>query len=210
MFTGLIKGLGKIVEIEQFRGGRKISVRWNDFTDEKIKSGASVAIDGVCLSIEKLSGDIAYFTAVEETIERTTLKYLKNDDIVNIEMPMTPQNFLDGHIVQGHIDCIGKIVEFKQIGAQSLLRVNYDRKFAKYIVEKGSVAIDGISLTVAECDEDYFDCAIIPETMNRTILSRKNIGDFVNLEFDIIAKYVDKLLDNSNELSNDDDFAASY
>ena len=210
MFTGLIQGLGEIVKIERFRGGRKISVKWDGFGDNRLKFGASVSIDGVCLSVENVADDIADFVAVEETIERTTLKYREDNDLVNIELPMTPQSFLDGHIVQGHIDCVAEIVDFRQTGAQYLLRIKYDKKFSKYVVEKGSIAIDGISLTVAKCGGTYFECAIIPETMKRTNLSHKRTGDLVNLEFDIIAKYIDKLLDDKTESDNYDDFAANY
>ncbi len=214
MFTGLIQGLGKIVKISPYEGGQKIAVEWENFAHRKILPGASVAVDGVCLSAERIDGNIAVFTAVEETISRTTLKFLKSGDKVNLELPLTPESFLDGHLVSGHIDCIGKIAEFKKIGAQHTLRVEYPEKYRKFLVEKGSVAVDGISLTVVEVGKNWFSCAIIPETMARTTLGFKKPGDYVNLEFDIIAKYVWRQLaafnDRDESHLNFDDLTALY
>ena len=189
MFTGLIQGTGLVKSIAPAGGGKKIAVEWSGFAG-KLTPGASAAIDGVCLSAEKIAGDIATFTAVEETVQRTTLKYLKVGDKVNIELPLTPQSFLDGHIVLGHIDCVGRILSFKSVGAQHILEIEYPPEYQKFLVEKGSVAIDGISLTVVDVSDKKFRCAIIPETMKRTTLGQKSAGDYVNLEFDIIAKYI--------------------
>ncbi|MCD6531093.1 riboflavin synthase [bacterium] len=189
MFTGLIQGTGLVKSITPAGGGKKITVEWSGFAG-KLTPGASVAIDGVCLSAEEIAGDTATFTAVEETVRRTTLKYLKVGDRVNIELPLTPQSFLDGHIVLGHIDCVGRISSFKPVGAQYILEIEYPPEYQKLLVEKGSIAIDGISLTVVDVSNKKFRCAIIPETMKRTTLGQKSAGDYVNLEFDIIAKYI--------------------
>jgi len=207
MFTGLIQGTGLVKSITPAGGGKKITVEWDGFAG-KISPGASAAIDGVCLSAEEIVGNTATFTAVEETVRRTTLKYLKVGDRVNIELPLTPQSFLDGHIVLGHIDCVGRILSFKPVGAQHILEIEYPPEYQKFLVEKGSIAIDGISLTVVNVSNNKFTCAIIPETMKRTTLGQKSAGDYVNLEFDIIAKYIWKQThpaDNSG-----DEFLTAY
>ncbi len=210
MFTGLISGIGKIVSISPFSGGRKISVKWNGFADSAIDEGDSTAIDGVCLSLEKIDADVGHFIAVEETISRTTLAKMKAGDSVDIELPATMSTLLHGHIVQGHIDCIGKIVSLENAGAQQMLKIEHRFDFSRYVVEKGSVAVNGISLTVASCGDGWFECAIIPETMKRTALQFKSAQDEVNIEFDILAKYIESLIENKNRGSNYDDMAAIY
>ena len=211
MFTGLIQGIGEIVDISHFKGGLRISIKWDGFLSHKLLEGTSVSINGSCLSVESNSGNNTAFIAVEETVNRTTLKSFKSGDRVNIELPVTAQAFLDGHIVQGHVDCIGRIKNLGKAGAQSILHIEHDKKFSFFIVEKGSIAVDGISLTVTKCGDGFFECAIIPDTMQRTTLSVKNPGDTVNLEFDIIAKYVWKFLDsNKSAIENEDDMAASF
>ncbi|RKZ33464.1 riboflavin synthase [bacterium] len=210
MFTGLIQGMGVIESMEKFHSGKKLVICWDGFINTRLKQGSSVAVDGVCLSIEKLAGNMAYFTAVEETIQRTTFKYRNLGELVNIELPITPETFMDGHIVQGHIDCIGEIVTLEKLGAQHILKINYDSKFSRYIVPKGSIAVDGISLTVARSSKSSFSCAIIPDTLKRTTLSQKKSGDYVNIEFDVLAKYVEKQLSNSNSSNYEDDFVATY
>ena len=220
MFTGLIKGIGKIVAITPFSGGRKIAVQWDGFARADLAAGASVAIDGACLSVERTEGDICHFLAVEETIARTTLGQwsvsLSNPrnpgDAVNIELPATPQTFLDGHIVQGHIDCTGTIESFAPVGAQRTLKIRYPFDFSKYAANKGSVAIDGISLTIANCGDGWLECAITPDTIARTTLQFKQKGDSVNIEFDVLAKYVEALLRYGDGMRDfrDDDIAAAY
>ncbi len=185
-------------------------MRWNGFVDSAIADGDSVAIDGVCLSLEKIDGDVGHFIAVEETLSRTTLGKMKAGDSVDIELPATMSTLLHGHIVQGHIDCIGKIVSLENAGAQYKLKIEHQFEFSKYVVEKGSIAVNGISLTVASCGDGWFECAIIPETMRRTTLQFKSAQDEVNIEFDILAKYIESLLKDKNHASNDDDMAAIY
>ncbi len=211
MFTGLIQGIGEIVDISHFKGGLRISVKWDGFLSHNILEGASVSLNGSCLSVESIRDNIAGFIAIEETVNHTTLKSRKSGDRVNIELPVTAQTFLDGHIVQGHVDCIGRIKNLGETGAQYILHIAHDKKFSPFIVEKGSIAVDGISLTVTKCGNGFFKCAIIPDTMKRTILSGKKPGDTVNLEFDIIAKYVRKLVgDDKPAIENEDDIAASF
>ena len=178
--------------------------------ESKLHAGSSVALDGVCLSLERITDNIGHFIAVEETISRTTIKMRKTGNKMNIELPATPDAFLDGHIVQGHVDCTGKLESLVPKGAQHTMKISYPVDFSKYVVEKGSISIDGISLTVTRCGKGWFQCAIIPDTMTRTTLQFKSSGENVNLEFDILAKYMESLLGKSQIEETEDDLVAIY
>ena len=210
MFTGLICGIGRIFFVERHSDARRISIEWDGFADSGLSDGDSVAVDGVCLSLERIEGTMGIFVAVEETIARTTLGDLKAGDGVNIELPATMETFLSGHIVQGHIDCTGKIVSLSDAGTQKIFKIEHPQKFSRYVVQKGSIAVDGISLTVASCGDGWFECAIIPETMRRTTLQFKRTGDLVNIEFDVLAKYIERLLTTKSAKNMEDDIAAVY
>ena len=211
MFTGIIKGIGEISDLRRLGGSMEIAVRWAGFREADLSSGDSVSIDGACLSAERVEGDVVWFLAVEETLKRTTLGMRKAGDKVNIELPLKASDYLGGHMVTGHVDCVGKIVSFRQQGIQRLLRVEYPAQFNKFVVEKGSVAVDGISLTITRAGENFFECAIIRETLTKTTLGKKNVGDAVNVEFDILAKYVEKLLSKRHPSgASEDDIVALY
>lgn len=201
MFTGIIEELGKVQAITR----NKINIKANTVLDGT-KLGDSISVNGVCLSVVKISG--TYFDAdiSEETMKVTALKYLKIGSIVNLERAMPANGRFGGHIVSGHTDGTAKLKSVKKLGEFYNLDFELTKDLAKYVVKKGSVAINGISLTVAEIEGNVITVAIIPHTYENTNLKTLQIGDFVNIETDILAKYVEKFLstsDNKSGLSMD-------
>lgn len=197
MFTGLIEEIGIIKKIEQKNGGKVFEISAG-FSQE-LKIGESVAVNGACQSVISKTQDTFSVFSMLESLKRTNLNYLKINDSVNLERAMILGNRLDGHIVQGHIDSMAKFVSTKNQGEATIFKFEYD---TKYIVEKGSIAINGISLTVSEVGTNYFCVSIIPQTLERTNLKFLKTGDFVNIEVDIFAKYIEKFLsakDNKKE-----------
>jgi len=155
----------------------------------------SIAVNGVCLTVVSFLG-LRIFSAdiSRETIERTTFKYLKHSSEVNIELPITIETFLSGHIVQGHIDTIAEVNYLKKEVGNTILEVKFPDKYSKYMVEKGSIAVDGVSLTAFDVKKNIFKAAIISQTLGSTSIGGYKKGDKVNLEFDIIGKYVERML----------------
>ena len=193
MFTGIIEAVGEIDAIEDTGGFRTLRVRAGSILDG-IASGASIAVNGVCLTVRAFTAGSFTAELSAETLERTSLSNLGPGTIVNLERPMRADGRFGGHIVQGHVDGIGKIRSFNRDGDNWNLRVEFPEKAARYIVEKGSIAIDGISLTVAAIAPSVLEVAIIPHTFENTNLRHARAGDTVNLEFDVIAKYVERML----------------
>ena len=197
MFTGLIEEIGIIKKIEQKNGGKVFEISAG-FSQE-LKIGESVAVNGACQSVISKTQDTFSVFSMLESLKKTNLNYLKINDSVNLERAMILGNRLDGHIVQGHIDSMAKFLSLKNQGDATIFKFEYD---TKYIVEKGSIAINGISLTVSEVGDNYFCVSIIPQTLERTNLKFLKTGDFVNIEVDIFAKYIEKFLsakDNKKE-----------
>jgi riboflavin synthase len=184
MFTGLVQATGTVAS---FEGGR-LRV---DAPLEDLSEGDSVAVNGVCLTATAVGGDGFAADVVEETLRRSSLDSLSTGDRVNLELPMRPSDRLGGHIVQGHVDGLGTV---ESLDGDGTLRVGAPADLLRYVVEKGSIAIDGVSLTVAEVDDDGFSVALIPETLERTTLGAVGPGSAVNLEVDVVAKYVEKLV----------------
>src|SRR5262245_56810453 len=197
MFTGIIEGLGKVVRIQDRPNSRRIRIQ-TSFSLVKEKKGASVAVDGCCLTITEKNKNSFSADVSPETLSRTTLGRLKEGSRVNLELPLRLQDRLGGHLVQGHVDGVGLLrsqKEMKSRGQKYLrLEIRFPRFLRRYLVEKGSIAIDGISLTLNEIRADSFSVCLIPHTHNRTALTVKNIGDKVNLEVDVLAKYLEQLL----------------
>lgn len=193
MFTGIIESVGEIAAIDESAEFRTIRVRAGSILDG-VASGASIAVNGVCLTVRTF--DPGSFTAdlSRETLERTSLKSLRAGTTVNLERPMRADGRFGGHIVQGHVDGVGKIRSFDRDGDNWNLQVEVPEAGLRYIVEKGSIAIDGISLTVAALKASVLEVAIIPHTLENTNLRQAKAGDAVNLEFDVIAKYVERML----------------
>ncbi len=193
MFTGLIEELGTIESLSPYAGGVRIVVSASLVTSD-LANGDSVAVNGVCLTaLEPSRGS---FTAdmSPETLERTTLGRLATGSRVNLERAVTPATRLGGHIVQGHVDGRGKFVSAESEGEFWTVRIGFAPDLARYFVHKGSVTVEGISLTIAALKEDHFDIAIIPKTWEMTNLSTLKPNDDVNLEADVIAKYVERML----------------
>ena len=189
MFTGIIQTIARVKQHEHQNGSLVLTiatpVKW------KIKLGDSIATNGVCLTVTKIGRGWYQTELMAETLGRTTFGRHVPDK-VNLERPLRPIDFLDGHIVQGHVDCVGQIAEFGVRSSE--LRVHFPKKYSKLVIEKGSIAIDGISLTVVDVGRDWFSVALIPFTLTHTTLGNKRGGDAVNLEFDVVGKYVQRLL----------------
>lgn len=189
MFTGIITYLGKISK--KTNSLLKVKTELNFLS--KIKKGTSVSINGICLTIINFNREYFEVDFMPETNNRTNIKYLQVDALINLELPVTPNSFLSGHIIQGHVDTVSKLTEIKVSGNSHILKFSISSSFAKYIVEKGSISINGISLTVTGAKKDYFTVGIIPYTWSHTMLHTIKLGDFVNIEVDILAKYLEKL-----------------
>jgi riboflavin synthase len=195
MFTGIIEEVGEIAEIADSGGFRTVRVRARRILDG-IQAGASISVNGVCLTARTIHNDGFTADLSHETLERTSLKVLGAGSLANLERPMRADGRFDGHIVQGHVDGVGRIRGFTRKGDDYRLEVEFPESALRYIVEKGSISVDGISLTIARVKPYVFEVAIIPHTFDNTNLQRAQSGDPVNLEFDVIAKYVERMLAN--------------
>jgi len=196
LFTGIIQELGVVTNITQKNEGKFIEIEVSYDFIKNVKIGDSIAIDGVCQTVTKIyNNSFTVFTS-KQTLEITTLSLLRIKDIVNLEKALKLGEGLDGHIVYGHVECMGKIEGLIKQGEGYLLKINIDDSVKHYIIKKGSIAVDGISLTVYDINDTIITISIIPETYNRTKLKNKKIGDFVNIETDIIGKYIFNFLKN--------------
>lgn len=190
MFTGIVCGLGTLEK----RAGGRLTVEVPKGVSARLAPGGSIAVNGVCLTVRTLTE--RSFTAVVsgETFKRTTLGELPPGSRVNLELPVRAQDGLDGHIVLGHIDTIGRVRKIVRIAEGWNFTFAYPPEYARYLVEKGSIAVDGISLTVFSVGPSSFQCAVIEETYEKTNIQDRHPGDAVNLEFDILGKYVERML----------------
>lgn len=193
MFTGIVEEIGTVVDFEASQNVLRIKVQASKVLEETYL-GDSISTNGVCLTVTDIGKNYFYADVMGETVRRSNLGSLKKGDKVNLERAMAAGSRFGGHIVSGHIDGKGKITSYGKEGNAVWITIDADREILKYIVEKGSIAIDGISLTVAYVDEKKFKVSIIPHTSEETTLLKKKIGEEVNLECDVIGKYVEKLL----------------
>ena len=189
MFTGIIEQTGLIKRTTPCAGGRTLSVDAGAVADDATL-GASIAVNGVCLTVMAIDGTVLSFDVITESLDRTSLGRLAVGDRVNLERSLTPSSRIDGHLVQGHVDGTATIVRKVVSAAEWVLWLRASASVAPYVIPKGSVAIDGISLTIAAVQADQFSVAIIPTTLERTNLADRNEGDTVNIESDIIARTV--------------------
>lgn len=196
MFTGIIEELGRVRSLEQ-RGENARLVIEAHMVTEDAQNGDSIAVNGVCLTALEIKPDSFAADVSKETLLRSTLGSLKPGSPANLERAVTPATRLGGHIVQGHVDARGKFLSVEDHGESWTVRIGYPKEIARYLVFKGSVAVEGISLTIANLTDDYFEIAVIPKTWEVTNFSRLKPGDEVNLEVDVIAKYVERLLADS-------------
>lgn len=197
MFTGIVEEVGEIIELSEARDFRTIRIRAQRVLED-IRIGSSIAVNGVCLTATSASGENFTADLSRETLDRTTLGQLGKRVLVNLERPMRTDARFGGHIVQGHVDGVGRIHGFERQGDDWDLEIEYPSANSRYIIEKGAIAVDGISLTVAAlrggATSGIFSVAIIPHTFDNTNLRAARAGDPVNLEFDVVAKYVENLL----------------
>ena len=196
MFTGIIEELGRVREIEKRGEDARIVIEARTVT-EGSSDGDSIAVNGVCLTALDVKSDSFAADVSKETLSRSTLGNLKSGSPVNLERAVTPATRLGGHIVQGHVDARGKFLGSENHGESWTFRFAYPKEIARYLVFKGSVAVEGISLTIANLTDDVFEIAVIPKTFEVTNFSQLKLGDEVNLEVDLIAKYVERMLTTS-------------
>ena len=192
MFTGIIEEIGKIVRIEREQANLHLYVK-SSFTNE-LKIDQSVAHNGVCLTVVAIDGDVYQVTAIAETLAKTHLGSLQVGDAVNLERGMLLNTRLDGHIVQGHIDQTGTCSAIQEEAGSTRFTFQYDPSTGNVVIEKGSITVNGVSLTVVDATRDSFSVAVIPYTLAHTNLQHLQIGSIVNLEFDVIGKYVARLM----------------
>lgn len=196
MFTGIIQGLGRIKKISTVKGDGKAAKMTIELgrLAKGLKIGDSVSINGACLTVVGTKNNVASFEMVGETMKRTALDSLRIGDKVNVERSLRVGDTLDGHFVLGHVDGVGTIIEKVKQKNQTKLWIRIDKKLIKYVVSKGSIAIDGISLTVVDVLKDKISIALIPHTLAVTTLGTKGRGDKVNVEIDVLGKYARKVL----------------
>ncbi|PKL47784.1 MAG: riboflavin synthase [Planctomycetes bacterium HGW-Planctomycetes-1] len=203
MFTGIIESVCRVVSASRQSGGMRLEIDLGQI----VKSGESVAVNGVCLTVSNLKGNSAQFDVSGETMTKTTIGNLKTGSSVNIERAMSANDRFGGHFVQGHIDAIGKIKKIERQGDFWRFVFEGPKDILDYIIAKGSIAIDGVSLTIADVEKDNFSAAIIPATFENTIFKNYRLGDSVNIETDIICrivkKQIEKILPDKSNLTID-------
>ena len=183
MFTGIVTGTAPILRIDEGEGIRKITVDLGDFSDG-LETGASVSLDGVCMTVVSIDSGVVTFDAISETLDRTTLSDRSEGDRLNVERSMRLGDELGGHILSGHVMGTAEIIESRTVGEGLDLQISIPDGCSPFIMEKGFIAVDGMSLTVGKCDEESFGLHIIPETLRITTLDKKVVGDRVNIEID--------------------------
>jgi riboflavin synthase len=205
MFTGLIQDVGNIRSIEWINNGAKVSIVSTGCLSKSM-IGDSISINGICSTITSISEGVFTVDYLEETLKKTTVKHWSEGEKVNLELCMTPESFFGGHMMSGHVDGTGSIIDFKHNEPWHKITILFNKKFAPFIIEKGSIALDGISLTLVDITEETFSCHLIPHTVTHTNLDIKKVGDEINLEFDVIGKYLHRfhtLKENESGEPND-------
>lgn len=193
MFTGLVEETGILKEKMPTGDGFRFTIEANKIMED-LKIGSSVAVNGCCLTVVNIENNTFSVDTIEETLNKTNLGVLKQGNRVNLERPLAADARLGGHFVLGHIDTTGKIDAIKELSNSHWMTISFPEKFKQYLIYVGSVSIDGVSMTVAEVHENSFSVGIIPHTWKETIFSEKKIGDTVNLEFDVLGKYVERIM----------------
>ncbi len=197
MFTGIVENKGKVIRMEHLGQEKRLTLELPiDLTE--VQLGDSININGVCLTVVEKRGQVVVLDLSSETLQRTVLGGLKEGDQVNFERALRLADRLGGHIVTGHIDAVGVIAEKRKERDFIDLKIRIPKSLSKYIVEKGSVAIDGISLTVNQCEDEAIRMTLVPYTLAKTTLIDKRVGDRVNIETDIIGKYIEKMINRGN------------
>lgn len=192
MFTGLVAGLGEVLACEHSEEGVRLQIASSLIED--VREGDSVAVNGVCLTATAVTPERFTADVMNETLQRSALRDIDAGDRVNLELSLRPADRLGGHIMQGHVDGTGTITALQEDGFARRVQIAASAEVLRYVVEKGSIAVDGVSLTVAAIDDESFTVSLIPETLQRTNLGKAQKGNKVNLEVDVVAKYVEKLV----------------
>jgi riboflavin synthase len=193
MFTGLVEDLGTVVSVAENGDGSVVTVASAALAPQ-VGEGDSVAVNGVCLTATRIEGDRFAFDVMNESLRRSSLGALAADSRVNLELALRADARLGGHIMQGHVDGTGTVSAIREDGFARIVTIDASPELLKYVVEKGSIAVDGVSLTVSRVDDASFDVSLIPETLERTNLGGTSVDRTVNLEVDVVAKYVEKLV----------------
>jgi len=203
MFTGLIEGVGKIKNIRRTQDDMRVTVS-PPYQFEDCRLGDSLCVDGVCLTVTDIKEGAFTMDVSHESMLRSTLRHLREGSEVNLERALRPTDRLGGHLVSGHVDGTGKILKKEAKRGFWFLRIGIDQQLSRYTIQKGSIAMDGISLTINRCEDRFFEVNIIPQTVKETTLLKKGVGDLVNLETDLIGKYVEKFFLRDRQKSQED------
>ncbi len=195
MFTGLVETTGTVVDVEEASEGRRVSVERPEGFDE-LSIGESISVSGVCLTVEAFDDDSMSFFLAEETLEKTWFSELKQGSEVNLERSLRPQDRMGGHIVQGHVEAVAEVLDVEELDEGWNMTFSLSEELRDLVVYKGFITVEGISLTVTEVTDDSFSVTVIPETWKVTNLSDKLEGDEVNIETDMMGKYVKKMMDS--------------
>ena len=191
MFTGIVEGIGEVKSIQRVGAEAVCTLRVPSFFSD-CHPGESIAVDGVCLTITKIKGDFFSLDISAETLNRTTLCSFQQGEKVNLERALKLSDRLGGHLVSGHVDGTGIIQKIERLQRSWIIHISLDPSLSRYLIDKGSIAVDGISLTIRRCMGTSFDVSIIPQTAHQTTLFQKAAGDKVNIEIDLISKYIEK------------------
>jgi riboflavin synthase len=192
MFTGIIEGTGRILEIIPQTGSKRVRIGYLESND--LKTGESVNVNGACQTVIKPSGDSFWVEAMQETLKRTNFGSLKIGDDVNLERSLQLSGRISGHLVTGHIDVTGSVLDIQPLPDSWIFKIEIPEEYSRYVAPKGSIAVNGISLTIIEAGAVHFTVGIIPFTWGKTNLKDQRIGESLNLEFDLIAKYLERLI----------------
>lgn len=203
MFTGIIQSVGQLAQIQPKGEDTRLYIKTAKLDLDDVQLGDSIAVNGVCLTAVELPGDGFWADVSGETLAKTTLANLQQGSPVNLEKALTPTTRLGGHLVSGHVDGVGEVVMREPAGRSEHFQIKAPDSLARYIAKKGSVCVDGISLTVNEVNGSIFDLNIVPHTLQETVMDQYQVGTRVNLEVDIIARYLERLLTgNTSEIAN--------
>ena len=201
MFTGIIEEIGTIKKVSQISGGMSLTIRAKKIMED-IAVNDSICIDGVCLTATRVNNNSFQVDAVGATLDKSTFNRIKADALVNLERSVRLSDRLGGHLVQGHVNGIGTISEIKKLGENYLVKIIIPEELERYLIKEGSIAINGISLTIADLNSNEISISVIPHTWQNTNLKDKKVNEKVNVEIDILAKYVEKLLTKRNDNSD--------
>jgi len=198
MFTGIIEETGQITRIGQIAGGYKLKILVQEILDD-MNVDDSLSVNGVCLTVTRLDDKAVWVDAVGETLEKTTLKSLKEGSFVNLERALRLSDRLGGHLVQGHVNGVGEITQIRKRGENYYFEIFIPQELHRYVITEGSIAVDGISLTIANLEETRIGFSIIPHTWKNTTLAYAKVGQRINIETDVLAKYIEKMLKLSDK-----------